>query len=76
MSDEDEDDFDALVDELEGELQSDDMIIEDAQPSTTPSVPNNFDFDYNGKRPMSFRDLAGMGKNDDEDELSSSSEEE
>lgn len=77
----DEEDFGALVDELEEELLSDDNgfnIIEDDRDTKnttmTPSLGSNFDFDYNGKAPMSFRDLAGMG--DDEDDITSSSEEE
>jgi hypothetical protein len=76
-----EEDFEALVDELEDELLSDDGLIVEENSSNnrtlTPSTSaaTNFEFDYNGKRPMSFRDLAGMGNND-EDDITSSSEEE
>lgn len=69
--DEDED-FGALVDELEEELSSDGFIVEDSSKTTnTPSL--SFDFDYNGKKPMSFRDLAGMA--DEEEDVTSSEEE-
>jgi hypothetical protein len=76
-----EEDFEALVDELEDELLSEDGLIVEENSSNnrtlTPSrsAATNFEFDYNGKRPMSFRDLAGMGNND-EDDITSSSEEE
>jgi hypothetical protein len=85
----DEDEFGALADELEEELLSDDGLftIEERNPTTTTAAAssssssstgnsnNSISLKSNVSGPISFRSLAGV-TNDDEDEDVSSSEEE